>query len=160
MFTLIAAMDEASNIGKNGLLPWHLSEDLKIFKQRTLGHTIVMGKTTFLGMGKPLPERKNLIVTHDVTLKAYYDGIETIHDFTTFLQENRYTKEEIFICGGAGIYMQAMAYCDKLIITEVDGVYDADISFPHFDRDEFDVVSIEEHVGFRIKTLIRKEKHV
>lgn len=160
MFTLIAAMDEAGNIGKNGWMPWHLPEDLKLFKKRTLNHTIVMGKTTFLGMGKPLPERINLIVTHDVTLKAFYPGIETIHDFTSFLEENRNSHEEIFICGGAGIYMQALAYCDKLIITEVEGVYEADTSFPDFDHDEFEVEAIEEYTGFRIKTLIRKEKHV
>lgn len=159
MFTLIAAMDEAGNIGKNGLMPWHLPEDLKLFKQRTLGHTVVMGKTTFLGIGKPLPNRINMIVTHDVTLKAYYPGIETIHDFTSFLEANRNTKEEIFICGGAGIYMQAMSYCDKMIITEVEGVYDADTSFPVYDKEAFDIVAIENYPGFCVKTLIRKEKH-
>ena len=160
MFTLIAAMDEAGNIGKDGRMPWHLSEDLKLFKQRTLGHSIVMGKTTFIGIGKPLPDRINLIVTHDVTLKAFYPDIETIHDFTTYLEENRNTKDEIFICGGAGIYMQALPYCDKLIITEVAGTYDADTSFPDFDSDDFDVFAIEEYPGFCVKTLLRKEKHV
>ncbi len=160
MFTLIAAMDEAGNIGKSGWMPWHLPEDLKLFKQRTLGHTIVMGKTTFLGVGKPLPNRINLIVTHDLTLKAFYPGIETIHDFTTYLEANRNTKEEIFICGGAGIYMQALPYCEKMIITEVEGVFEADTSFPIFDRNEFDVVSQEGFAGFNVKTMIRKEKHV
>ena len=65
-----------------------------------------------------------------------------------------------FICGGAGIYMQALPYCDKLIITEVAGTYDADTSFPDFDSDDFDVFAIEEYPGFCVKTLLRKEKHV
>lgn len=160
MFTLIVAMDQAGNIGKSGWMPWHLPEDLKLFKQRTLGHTIVMGKTTYLGIGKPLPNRTNLVVTHDLTLQAFHPGIETIHDFTSYLLENQATMEEIFICGGAGVYMQALPYCDKLIITEVDGVYDADTSFPVYDRAEFDLASSEEYPGFSIKTLIRKEKHV
>jgi dihydrofolate reductase len=160
MFTLIVAMDQAGNIGRQGWMPWHLPEDLKLFKQRTLGHTIVMGKTTFLAIAKPLPNRVNKIVTHDLTLGAFYPGIETIHDFTTYLEENRHTPEEIFICGGAGIYMQALPYCDTLVITEVEGVYDADTSFPIYDKEEFELVSREEYAGFCVKTLKRKALHV
>ena len=160
MFTLIVAKDQQGNIGKKGWMPWHLPEDLKLFKARTLNHTIVMGKTTFLGIGKPLPQRRMLVVTHDETLSKRYEGIETIHDFVTFLETNRNIEEEIFICGGAEIYRQALPYCSKMVITEVEGVHDADISFPPYYEKEFMLTSETAYEGFTVKIYDRKDQYV
>lgn len=156
MFTLIVAMDEERNIGKNGWMPWHLPEDLKQFKARTLNHTIVMGKTTFAAIGKPLPKRRNLVVTHDLSIEEKYPGVEGVFDFQEYLKRNWNTPEEIFICGGSRIYTQALPYCHRLVISLVDGVFEADTKFPAYDESAFEVESIEKHEGFTVKTLRRK----
>ncbi len=156
MLSLIVAFDENHGIGYDGWMPWHLPEDLKQFKQRTLNHKIVMGKSTFLAIGKALPNRTTYVVTHDNKFREKFSTVEVIHDLPTFLRDHEFMSEEIFICGGASIYAQALPYCSQLIISEVKGVFPADTHFPMIDLTHFEEVENQEFSGFTLKVLKRK----
>jgi dihydrofolate reductase len=141
--SIICAMDEHRGIGKNNKLLWHISEDLKRFKKLTEGHVVIMGRKTFESLGKPLPNKINIIVTTNKSykIKPYYVSInQSIKTFICHSLDEaiktgqRYEKSngEIFIIGGGQIYQQAIKYADKLYLTIVKGKYDADTFFPDF----------------------------
>lgn len=144
--SIIAATGKKNELGKGNQLLWHLPDDLKHFKELTTGHTIVMGRKTFESIGKPLPNRRNIVITRDMNFTA--DGIEVIHS----LQEIQNRDEEIFIIGGGEIYAQALPFADKLYLTEVDASLDADTFFPQFKKNEWNEVERTHHN--------KKEKHL
>jgi len=160
MLSLIVAFDENYGIGYDGWMPWHLPEDLKQFKQRTLNHKIVMGKSTFLAIGKALPNRTTYVVTHDNKFHDKFPTVEVIHDLTLFLRGHEFDAEEIFICGGASIYAQALPYCSQLIISEVKGVFPADTHFPTIESACYEEIENQEFEGFTLKVLKRKATYV
>jgi len=150
MFSLIVAHDEEFGIGNKGLIPWHFKEDFKQFKAKTVGKRIVMGKTTFDGLGKPLPDRHTVVACFPGEEKENSDDVTYITDLIQFLKDNENTEEEIMICGGAGIYKQALPYCKKLYISLVDGTHEADAFFPKYDVNDYDVLSVTPYEGFRV----------
>lgn len=154
MITIIVAIGNNYVIGKDGWMPWNLPEDLKQFKQKTLHHTVVMGRKTFESIGKPLPKRKNLVVTRDP--RWYAQGVEVISDFEDFLRKNHQGDEEIFIAGGAQIYRVALPYADKLIISHIDTDIEGDTYFPKWDRAKFELTESVEYEGFTVKTYMKK----
>lgn len=154
MITIIVAIGNNYVIGKEGWMPWNLPEDLKQFKQKTLHHTVVMGRKTFESIGKPLPKRKNLVVTRDPRWQV--QGVEVISDFEDFLRQHHHSGEEIFIAGGAQIYRAALPYADKLIISHIDTDIEGDTFFPKWDRSKFDVIESVEYEGFTVKTYMKK----
>ena len=133
--TLIAAMDKNRGIGKDNLLPWRLSSDLKRFKRLTMGHHIVMGRKTFESIGKPLPGRTTIILTR----RAYAaEGCLIAHSLAEALEIARGAgEEELFVCGGGAVYAEALPIADRLYMTQVDALVDADTFFPQFEHKEW-----------------------
>ena len=126
-------MDERGAIGARGGLPWRLSADLKRFRELTWGHHIIMGRKTFESIGKPLPGRETIIITHAQDFKA--EGCTIAHSLDEALSIARERGEsEAFICGGAQIYEQAIDLADRIYLTLVHAEVAADTFFPQWDR--------------------------
>jgi len=128
-FHAIAAMSLNRVIGRNGQIPWHLSEDLQWFKKITSGNIIVMGRKTFQSIGRPLPNRETVVLSRsDFT----FPGVQVIHslDELNTLGETR----RIFICGGAQLYALALPRCSDLYLTVVKKVVEGDTFFPQFEE--------------------------
>ncbi|PKM69576.1 MAG: dihydrofolate reductase [Firmicutes bacterium HGW-Firmicutes-19] len=155
MITIIVAIGNNYVIGKDGWMPWSIPEDLRQFKEKTLNHTIVMGRKTFEAIGRPLPHRKNLVVTRDP--RWNFDGVEVISDFEKFLHDNQNRDEEIFIAGGAQVYQMALPYADKMIISHIDTEIDGDTFFPKWDRSKFEITETVEYADFSVKTYLKKK---
>ncbi len=124
-------------IGAGGKIPWHLPEDFKWFKQMTTGHVLVMGRKTFYSIGNPLPNRTTIVLTR---ANNRIPGVITISNLN---QIDRKTlalgDRQIFICGGAEIYRQALPLCSDLFLTLVQRVVEGDTFFPPFE-DRFELV--------------------
>jgi len=129
----IVAVSKNNCIGKGNQIPWYLPADLKYFKQQTTGHHIIMGRKCYESIGKPLPNRTNIIITRQKSFKAR--GCIIVNSLQAALEIARFNDEqEAFIIGGGEIYRQSQALWDKLYITEVDiEVTNCEISFPTID---------------------------
>lgn len=138
MISMIAAMSENNVIGKDGEMPWHLPGDLKFFKQTTKGHSVVMGRKTFESIGRPLPNRRNIVLTRSEDFSA--EGIEVIH---TFSEMDKLVKdeEEFFVIGGATIYEQLLPLADRLYITIIHETFEGDTFFPTIDDGQWKIVA-------------------
>jgi dihydrofolate reductase len=145
ILSLIAGIGKNNELGKENKLLWHLSADLKHFKEITSGHTVIMGRKTFESLPNgPLPNRRNIVITRDTKYKA--EGIEIVHSLPEAIGLFKKSEDEIFIIGGAEIYKQAMEYADKLYITHVEAEdKDADAFFPEIIPIVFGEESREEH---------------
>lgn len=129
--SVIAAVGRNYELGKNNDLIWHFKEDMRFFKQTTMGHTVVMGRKTFESLPKALPNRRNIVITSDENYKA--DGAEVIADINDVY--NLAENEEIFIIGGGKIYAEFISDADKIYLTEIDAEdKNAAVYFPHFDK--------------------------
>lgn len=141
--SLIVAIDEDNGIGKDNKLPWHLPADLKHFKTLTTGRTIVMGRKTFDSIGKPLPNRRNVIISRQKDLAA--EGAEVVQSlreaFDLCANEN-----EVFIIGGAQIFEYAMPLANTLYLTLIHHTFEADTFFPEIDRRNWIEEQRSEHV--------------
>lgn len=146
---MICAVGKNLAIGRNNQLIWKLPNDLQHFKEVTLGRTVIMGNRTFESIGRPLPGRKNIVVTLTENYEA--SGCEVRNSLEEVLNEYKKSKEEVFVIGGATIYKLSLPYADKLYLTLVDDApSDADAFFP--DYSEFGkVISREEHEENGIK---------
>ena len=121
-------------IGKDNGMPWHLSDDLKNFKKITIGKTIIMGRLTYESIGRPLPDRKNIVLSrslidHDVIV------LDNIDEALNISKE-----EEIFIIGGQDIYTQTIKKAKKLYLTTIDGELDGDKYFPDIDFSDWELI--------------------
>jgi dihydrofolate reductase len=147
MISLIAAIGINNELGKGNNLLWPLPTDQKYFREITTGHTIIMGRKTFESVGRPLPNRRNIIITRNTNYKT--DGVEVAHSLPEALElakTNLEKNEEIFIIGGAEIYKEAMSMANKLYITKIEAQdEDADAFFPKIDENEWQEISHEEH---------------
>lgn len=132
MVTIIAAIAENNALGKDNQLIWHLPSDLKRFKKTTLNHAVIMGRKTYESLGKPLPNRTNIVITRDKNYKA--KGCVVVNSIKEALEYVAKEDENPFILGGAEIYRQAMPYTDKLDITFVHHKFEADVFFPEIDK--------------------------
>lgn len=130
-------MERNGVIGRDGDLPWHLSADLKRFKQLTMGHHIIMGRKTFDSIGRLLPGRTSVVVTRQPDFSA--EGAIVVHGLSDALVAAS-GDEEAFIIGGAQIYEQAVAIVDRIYLTEVDADVTGDAQFPDFDRTEWTII--------------------
>lgn len=141
--SLIAAMGLDNAIGKNGQMPWHLSEDLKHFKTLTSGHTVVMGRRTWESLGgKPLPNRRNIVVSKSMRPTEGCE-VQSNIDFLSLYKSKK--KEEIFIIGGGELYRQTIQIADTLYITETGiGIEDADAYFPAIEKSHWQCSTTEE----------------
>ena len=132
--TFIVAMDRNRGIGKANQLPWRLPEDLAHFKRTTIGHTLIMGRKTFDSIGKPLPNRRNIVVTRDPSWR--HEGVETASSpqQACALAQG---AAEAFIIGGAKLFTQTLALADRMVVTEIHGEFDCDTFFPEIDSDQW-----------------------
>ena len=136
----IVAVSENGYIGKENQIPWHLPKDLQYFKKTTLGHPVIMGKKSFLSMGKPLPGRQNIVITRDTTM--YHSGCDVVHSIPdALLTAYQSQASECFIIGGGEIYSQTIQFWDKLYLTRVHANIEGDVSFPELNADEWQEIS-------------------
>src|SRR5437867_5545338 len=144
-FKAIAAMSENRVIGAGGRIPWHLPEDFKWFKKMTTGQTIVMGRKTFESIGRALPNRTTIVLTRTNFSAADVRTASDLREIDPAVEAG-----DVFICGGAQIYAQALPLCSDLYLTLVKRVVDGDAFFPTFE-DQFEkVVDILERPAFKI----------
>ncbi len=139
MIKIIVAVAENGVIGGENRLLWHISEDLKSFKRITSGHPVIMGRKTFESLGRPLPNRTNVVITRS---NIEIEGCKVVHS----LQEaiDLFNKEEdIFVIGGAQIYAEALEIADRFYLTRVHKSYEGDTSFPAWDESQWSKVHSE-----------------
>jgi dihydrofolate reductase len=141
---IIVAIGKNNGIGKEGKLLWHLPDDLKFFKQQTLGSPMIMGRKTYESIGRPLPGRRNLVLSRQKEFSA--PGIEVFPDLDTAIKACP-GAEKIFIAGGGEIYKQALPMVDTLMVTRVEHIAEADAFFPEINPEIFRLVSVTEHAA-------------
>lgn len=139
---LIAALTENHVIGRDNALPWRLPNDLKHFKAKTLGRTIIMGRKTFESIGRPLPDRRTIVVTRNAAFS--HDGITTAASLDDAIKQAS-DQDEIYIVGGAQVYEQAIDLADRLELTLVHTNLDGDAFFPDFPDDKWQQAADERH---------------
>ena len=140
--TMIAAIGKNLELGKNNDLIWHLKEDLKFFRDQTMGKPIVMGMNTLNSLPKLLPGRKHIVLTRKNP--DLDPQILVVHSIDELLEKVR-DYEEVMIIGGASIYKQLLDYSDKLILTEIDAEAPCDVYFPTFNKEEWNSEIIGEN---------------
>lgn len=137
--TIVVAMDARRGIGIDNKLPWHLPEDLAHFKRVTLGHPIVMGRKTFDSIGRPLPGRRNIVVTRNADWR--HEGVEVAHSLQDAVALAG--GESASIIGGAQIFAEALDLADRMIVTHIDKQYACDTFFPEIDPARWTAVANE-----------------
>ena len=139
--TLIVATERHNGIGINNTLPWRLPEDLAFFKRTTTGHPILMGRKTFESIGRPLPNRRNIVISRNPDW--HHEGAET----ATSLQQaaDMAGDGEVFVIGGAQIYAEALPLASRLIVTEIAADFACDAFFPQIDPGVWEEISREPH---------------
>ena len=131
--TLVAAIASNNVIGKENSLPWNIPEDLKRFKQMTSGHTILLGRKTFDYIGRPLPNRQNIVMTKDKNFEQ--EGIKVINDFDEALELIKESNEDVFVIGGSKIYELFEPVANSLAITRILKDFEGDAFFPDINWD-------------------------
>lgn len=162
LLSLIVAMDRNRLIGRENQLPWHLSADLKHFKAVTMGKPIIMGRKTYESIGKPLPGRRNLVISRDANYNAA--GCEVFITVDAALAALGDVEEAVVI-GGMGIYQLAMPQVQKMYLTVIDAEFEGDAWFPEYDAGEWEVVAEEKHkhedreikFDFRFLSLVKRD---
>ncbi|RZK47845.1 MAG: dihydrofolate reductase [Pedobacter sp.] len=158
--SIVVAISQNNAIGKNNQLLWHLPADLKHFKEITSGNCIIMGRKTYDSIGRPLPNRRNVVITRNAALKIENVEVVTSLEDAISLCEN---EQEIFIIGGAEIYKEALALTDTIYLTTVHQDYDADAFFPEIKCEDWLEINSESHeadeknkVDYTFSTLKRR----
>ncbi len=136
--SLVVAMDQNRVIGINGGLPWHLSSDLKYFRDITMGKPIIMGRKTYESIGRPLPGRRNIVVTRNTDFEA--PGCDVVTSLETALELVK-DVPEVMMVGGASLYIDTLPLADHIYMTEVHAEVEGDTWFPEIDLDEWHEVS-------------------
>jgi dihydrofolate reductase len=142
-------------IGRAGTLPWHMPEDLAFFKRVTTGHPIVMGRKTFESIGRPLPKRRNIVMTRDAAWSA--PGVEVIHR-PEDLADLPDLEGRVFVIGGAEVYAAFMPMLEDLLVSHVAACHEGDVRFPEFESEFPESETIESHEGFEVRRWSRSPR--
>lgn len=146
ILSAIAALAENRVIGLKNQMPWHLPADLKHFRTITSGHPILMGRKTFESIGRPLPNRTNIILTRDKNYQA--DGCIVVNEVEQALNAaNELNASEVFIIGGSEIYQLLLPRVQRLYLTEIHQQFEGDAFFPQLDKSHWHEVSRETHTA-------------
>ena len=148
----IAAMSLNRVIGRDGEIPWHISEDFQWFKKTTLGHVVLMGRKTYESLGQPLPKRTNVILTRG-NRDAFPPETIVVSDLAKLeeIAKIQFSTQEIFVIGGAEVYAQLLPKCTDLFLSVVKREVEGDAFFPTFE-DDFDLVEIAlDHPEFEVR---------
>ncbi|MGE5355510.1 MAG: dihydrofolate reductase [Deltaproteobacteria bacterium] len=136
IISCIVAIGKNNVIGLNNKMPWHIPEDLKHFKKTTTGHCVILGRKNFDSIGRPLPQRTNIIITRNKSF--FHSGCKTAESIEKALSIALESGEnEAFIIGGAEIYKQTIEYWNKLYLTEIDAFFEGDTFFPELDLSQW-----------------------
>lgn len=143
ILSIVVAAAENNAIGKNNQLLWHLPADLKFFKQLTTGHTIIMGRKTYESIGKPLPNRRSIVISRNKDYKI--EGAEVVSSVEEAIKLCKY-EEEAFLIGGAEIYKYALPLTNRIYLTRVHTIMkDADAFFPQLNDEDWRTISQIKH---------------
>lgn len=153
MITMISCMAKNNVIGFKGKIPWHIKEEFAHFKNETMGKTLLMGKTTFEGIGKPLPGRKHIVLS-DVDVTYPFEEVEVYRNLEDVLNRFKNSEEELMICGGASIYRLFLEYADKIVLSVLPDEYEGDTYFPNI-GDDFSIEKEENKRLFNVITYRR-----
>ena len=140
MLSIIVAEAQNHAIGRKNQLLWHISEDLKYFKKITSGHSVIMGHNTFESIGKPLPNRRNIVISEGAEAR---ENVTVVHSLEEAIRLTA-REEESFIIGGGSIYKAALPYASRIYLTLIHADYEADTFFPVLDMREWRVISRED----------------
>lgn len=141
--SMIAAVGKNLELGKNNDLIWHFKEDMKFFKETTMGHPVIMGRKTFESLPKALPGRKNIVISANPEYKA--DGAEIVTSVEEAIKLAEAENADAFVIGGGRIYAEFLPYADNLYLTEINAECpDADTYFPDFNKSDY----IKEIINF------------
>ena len=159
---LIVAMDERGGIGWRGRLPWHLSADLKRFKELTMGHSLVVGRKTYASIGRGLPGRTMIVITRQADYRA--EGAQAAHSLEEALELARESGEsEAFVGGGGEVYADALRIVDRIYLTRVQAIVEADTFFPDIHWEDWQEQVVVTHpadekneFAFTCSVLVRK----
>lgn len=144
IISLVAAVSENGVIGDHGKLPWHLPDDLQHFRSLTEGHPVIMGRKTFESIGRALPNRLNIVVTHQRAWKA--PGVIAAHSLEEAIDAAEQSgAAEAYVIGGGEIYRIAMSIVDRISLTRVHAVTEGDATFPQLDPSVWREISRTEH---------------
>lgn len=152
---LMVAYDRQRLIGAAGGLPWRYPEDLKHFKRTTMGHAIIHGRKSYEDVGKPLPGRRNLVVTRQPDYHA--PGCEVFHALEQAIAAARETDPEPFVLGGAEIYRLALPQVTRMYLTEIDAEHEGDTYFPEIDESDWVEVERRQDGVLTFRTLERRQ---
>ena len=146
ILSMIVATADNNIIGKDNTMPWHLPADLAYFKKMTLGKPIIMGRKTYESIGRPLPGRRNIVISRDESYVA--EGIDTVTSVEHALalvdgSDGSQAVEEIMVIGGGAIYKHCLPNADRLYITHIKAKVDGDTQFPHYDNGRWQKTSSE-----------------
>ncbi|SFD05946.1 dihydrofolate reductase [Clostridium uliginosum] len=137
MISIIVAIAKNNIIGNDNKLIWHISEDLKRFKEITTGKTMIMGRKTFESLPGVLPNRHHIILTRDQSFNVDSDQVTVVNNFNYLIDKYSKIEEEVFVIGGGEIYNQILPYANKLYLTKINQNFDGDTYFPKINYDEF-----------------------
>ena len=152
MINIIAAIGKNLELGKDNKLIWHIPEDLKYFKEVTTNKTVVMGRKTYESIGRPLPNRKNIVLTKQ---NKRIDNVTIIHDYKDLLDK----QEDIFIIGGETVYKLFLPLAENIYLTEIEESSDADSYFPYFNKKEYkkEIIKISEFNNIKYSFVVYKK---
>ena len=158
--SIVVAMDDNRLIGKNNQLPWHLPADLAYFKKITIGKSILMGRKTYDSIGRPLPKRRNIVITRNLkTSIPWCEVVSSIEEALELIKNDN----EVMVIGGASLCEQLFPRVTRLYITKIDGKFDGNVYFPLFDESNWHQIAGEFHPkdrfnshAFQFITLERK----
>ena len=164
MLTLVYAQDQAGGIGYQNQLPWHLPNDLKFFKQVTLGHAILMGRKTFESMGcRLLPGRTCYVLTRQEDYMSEIEGLHRVHDLETIKALAQ--DQEVMVIGGAEIFAALLPLADRVIRTQIKATFPADTFVADLNQDQWQCVEIKEglvddknHYAHQFEWWVRRSK--
>lgn len=143
LISLIVAMANQRVIGHQNQMPWHLPADLRHFKAVTLGKPVIMGRRTFESIGRPLPGRRNIVVSRNA--EWFHDGVELVHSLASALDLVSH-EDEVMIIGGGQLYKEALPLADRLYLTHIElSVEDADTWFPDYSAYQWNMIDSESH---------------
>lgn len=155
MINIIAAIGKNLELGKDNKLLWNIPSDMKYFKETTMGYPVVMGKKTYESIGRPLPGRRNIVLSSSLE----DDKVEVVHSIEEVLEISK--DETIFIIGGASVYEGVLPYAQNLYLTLVDDSPNADVYFPRYNDDDYDIEIIKEtkENDLKLKFIICRRKN-
>lgn len=159
MISIIAAVGKNLELGKDNDLIWHLPDDMRFFKATTKGHTVIMGRKTFLSLPGLLPGRQHVVLTRNSTFK--HDGVEVYNSISDILEKYGASPEENFVIGGGKVYKAFLPYAKSIYLTHIDDSCDgAEVFFPKLDEAEYDISVISEFENDGIKAkIVKYDKH-